>query len=627
FGTTKYGQLTKTGYETYGTPPYAPLELWAGNVYPSSDIYSLGVTAIQALTGQAPRGDSTIDESDRRLIGDELADILEKMIRSEAEKRYQSVEEVIDALEPLNAVGNILRNRYRIIQVVNYLNQENFDAINHTYIAIDTETFSKEVIIREFSPQSQEIQVLQEAEEIFDAECPKLEKINRLNRAIPRLLDYFYENSKFYMVYEIITGRYLSQDIFFNQKLNHNWKEQQVLQFLKEVLTTLVSMHNCDYLHLDIKPSKIVITDQGAVYLTGAAKIEEIANLSSNPHGGIRRTTPVGTVDYMPPEQQRGEYFPNSDLYSLGITAIQLLTGKDPKTIKTDKASKNLWPSKIKVKPGLKKILEQMVDEESIRGRRYQSAQEVIDDLNKLPKPGESFFTIDSIKRIRVPRWIIAAVLVMLSGLSGLSLVLFTQFQIIIKHNQATDKLLEAERATDNHTQKIVYELALKEFDDILKRKPDFYPARVSKAYIMGKLGYPENERKKECDQAIKAEDKFAAAYNCLGKISYDSGTRKINSDTEAAKKDFQDALFYYNRAIEFDDPEQYPFNDGLTKPLAWYNRGEVYGQFKNLATEPQQQLEYCEVAKKSFEEALQAKPDFFQAKREIEIIGDCSLL
>ncbi|NET58805.1 MAG: serine/threonine protein kinase, partial [Symploca sp. SIO2E6] len=59
FGTTKYGQVTETGYETYGTPPYAPLELWAGNVYPSSDIYSLGVTAIQALTGQAPRGDST----------------------------------------------------------------------------------------------------------------------------------------------------------------------------------------------------------------------------------------------------------------------------------------------------------------------------------------------------------------------------------------------------------------------------------------------------------------------------------------------------------------------------------------------------------------------------------------
>ncbi|NEQ65270.1 MAG: protein kinase [Symploca sp. SIO2D2] len=623
FGTTKYRQLTLTGYESYGTPPYAPIELWAGSVYRSSDIYSLGVTAIEALTGQAPRGDSTINESERGLIGDKLADILEKMIRSKTEERYQSAQEVLDELEPLNAVGNVLRQRYRITRVVNYLNQENFNTeiINPIYIAIDTERFSQEVIIREFSTQNKDRQVLQEAQKIFNTECTKLQKINRMNRAIPRLLDCFSEDFKFYAVYEIITGRYLSQDIFFNKEYNQNWGEQQVIEFLKNLLPTLQLLHTHDCLHLDIKPSKILTTDQGTVYLTGAARIEEIAHLSSNSYGGIRRTIPVGTADYMPPEQHRGEYFPNSDLYSLGITAIQLLTGKEPQTIKTDKACKNLWPRQIKVQTGLKKILEQMVDEEYIQGRRYQSAQEVIDDLHKLPKPGGLLFTIDRIKYISILQWIIAAIFVIFTGLS---LVLFPQLQVIIKHNQATDKLMEAETTSDITTRTKKYELALEGFNDVIEKKPDFYQARVSKAYIMGKLGYPENERKKECEQAIEDEDKFAGAYNCLGNIFYNLGKSKINSDTEAARKDFKDAIFYYEWAIEFDDPEQYPVNDGMTKYLALYNKGEIYTELNKLEEEPQQQLEYCKLAKKSFEEALQEKPDFFAAEREIERIGDC---
>ncbi|NET55996.1 MAG: protein kinase [Symploca sp. SIO2E6] len=624
FGTTKYKHLTVTGFEAYGTPPYAAPELWVGNVYPSSDIYSLGVTAIQALTGKPPRGDSNINESDRGLIGDDLADILEKMIRSKAQERYQSVQEVLDVLKPLSLVGNVLRQRYRITRVVDYLNQENFntETINHTYIAIDTRTFSREVIIREFCPQRQDTQVLQEAQGIFNEECRKLEEISSFKIAIPRLLDYFYEDSKFYIVYQVILGRYLNQDIFFNQELKHNWREQQVIQFLKNILSTLASMHDCDCLHLDIKPSKILTTDQDTVYLTGAARIEEIANLSSNPHGGIMITTPVGTADYMPPEQQRGHYFPNSDLYSLGITAIQLLTGKEPQTIKTDKVSKNLWPRNIRVQTGLKKILEQMVDESPIQGRRYQSAQEVIDDLNKLPKSDESFFPINSIKNRGAFRSIIAAIFVIVAGLFLVSL---PRLQVIIKHNQATDKLGEAEETTDINTKTLLYKSALEEFNNILEKKPNFYQARVSKAYIMGKLDFPENEIKTECQQAIKDQDKFAGAYNCLGEVFNRSGKRRITSDIEAARRDFKDAIFYYERAIEFDAPEKYNFNDGLTKHLALYNRGEVYGELKQLATEPQQQLEYCKLAKESFEEALQAKPDFAAAKQEIEKIGDCS--
>ncbi|NER19322.1 MAG: protein kinase [Symploca sp. SIO1C2] len=625
FGVTKYDNLTLTGYETYGTPPYAASELWEGRVYPSSDIYSLGVTAIEALTGQTTR---TISEHYRGMIGDDLAGILEKMIHSRTEERYQSAKEVLDELKTLNAVDNVLRHRYQIIRVINYLDQaninpENWDTetSNHTYIAIDEEDQQK-VIIREFSPKSADMQVLQAADKILTEECEKLKDIKGPNMAMPRLLDYFSEDSKFYVVYEIISGNYLSQDIVLNKELQQNWGGQQIIQLLKNLLPTLQLLHTNDCLHLDIKPSKIVTTDQGAVYLTGAARIEEIANLSSNLHGGIKRTTPVGTADYMPPEQSRKNYRPNCDIYSLGITAIQLLTGKDPQTIKTDKTHNNLW-SNVKAKIELKRILEKMVDESPIQGRRYQSVQEVIDDLNKLPKPGKSFFIIDIIMKNRIFLLkIIAAIFVLVVGLS---IALFPKLQVIIKHNQATDKLDEAEK-TNGLTAQTNYTLALEGFNDVIEKKPDFYQARASKAYVMGKLGYPENEIKKECEQILKDEDKFAGAYNCLGALFNKSGKRKINSDREGAKKDFKDAIFYYERAIEFDDPEQYNFNDGMTKPLALYNKGEVYIELKNLETEPQQQLEYCKAAKRSFEEALQAEPKFSAAQREIENIGNCSL-
>ncbi|NET55981.1 MAG: protein kinase [Symploca sp. SIO2E6] len=603
FGISKYQHLTDTGYEPPGTPGYAPPELLKGNVYPSSDIYSLGVTAIEALTGNIPEKDSTLEGEHKKLAGDDLAVILNKMIRSKIEERYESAQQVIKALQSLNSVNNKLNNRYQIIKAIDYLNQENCDAliINYTYTAID-ERDKQEVIIQEFDPRSDSTNPLRLAPKTFAEECKKLDDINNLHTSIPLLLDHFTESSKFYLVYDFIQGRYLSQDIVLNKKTGRFWGEQRVIKLIKKLLITLDVLHTSNYLHLDINPSRILIKEQSEFYLTGSLKIEKIDNLSSNSY----RNIPLGTRDYISPEQKRGYYSPNGNLYSLGMIAIQLLTGKEPQQIKSDKEHKNLWDKKIKVQTGLKKVLEKMVDEEFRQGHRYQSASEVINDLEQLKKHGKPSSFIDKTKNLSVLWKILGGFsLVTLFTISVFFiLVLVPYWQARFKYNEADTWLKKAEEEPLAKLKRGYYELALEGFNAVLKNKPDFFQALTSKSYVIGKLDDDsDDERLFLCKTALLHEPKFVEAYNCLGELYKKSGKKK--SDPEEARKDFDKAIEQYNNAILFDDPSKYRFNRGITEPLALYNLGEVYIELKQREKSVEKKLEYCKEAKKAFERAL----------------------
>ncbi|NES21921.1 MAG: protein kinase [Symploca sp. SIO3E6] len=616
FGITKNQHLTKTGQEPIGTPGYAPPEFLQGDVYPSSDIYSLGVTTIEALTGKRLKADSTLEGEYKKLAGDDLAVILNKMIRSKIEERYESAQQVIDALQSLNSVSNKLNQRYQIIKAINYLNQENYDAliINYTYIATD-ERYHQEVIIEEFCPRDGSINALQLAEQIFAEEWRKLFDIKNLNIAIPRLLDHFTESSKFYLVYDFIQGRYLSQDIALNNKMGKFWVEREIIQLLKKSLETLKILHNNNYLHLDINPSRILIEEQSKIYLTGSLKIEKIANLSSNSYTNI----PPGTRDYISPEQNRGHYLPNSNLYSLGMIVIQLLTGKEPQQIKRDKDHKNLWDKKIKVQTSLKKILEKMVDEDSMRGHRYQSASEVLNDLDKLEEHGNLSSFIDKINNFdiiinpSVLRKIIGvfSLATLVSILAYLILVLVPYWQAAFKYTDGDTWLKKAqEKETKEEDQIDYYKSAEEAFDAAIKKKSDFVPALVSKAYVINQLNnyqpddYPDEEFLFLCRSAIEHQPNFAPAYNCLGEFYKKSGWNESNP--EKAIKYFEKAIEPYNDAIRLDDRSKSRFNDGTTRPLAWYNLGEVYQKLKDLEKSVEKKLYYCQEAKTAFEKALE---------------------
>ncbi len=100
-----------------------------------------------------------------------------------------------------------------------------------------------------------------------------------------------------------------------------------VVRWAGEALSVLAYLHVNDVVHRDVKPSNLLLDDQGHVKLADlglARRVEDARDLT-------RTSTAVGTPMFMSPEQLRGERAtPASDLYSLGVTLFQLVTGRPP---------------------------------------------------------------------------------------------------------------------------------------------------------------------------------------------------------------------------------------------------------------------------------------------------------
>ena len=94
----------------------------------------------------------------------------------------------------------------------------------------------------------------------------------------------------------------------------------------------------------------------------------------------------LGTPSYMPFEQALGNFTPSCDIYALGLTAIQLLTGLHPSNL-VRREDLNLldWQIGSTIRPELAAILNRMVKHHP--EDRYQTAQEVLYDLHNLPSP------------------------------------------------------------------------------------------------------------------------------------------------------------------------------------------------------------------------------------------------
>ncbi|WP_190303602.1 serine/threonine-protein kinase [Pseudanabaena sp. UWO311] len=100
-------QLGHTSSLVIGSPGYMPNEQYSGKTMFASDIYAIGVISIQALTGLLPNQipeDPITSEfcwRDRAKVTPTLADVIDKMVRFDFRQRYQSANEVLEALQPL----------------------------------------------------------------------------------------------------------------------------------------------------------------------------------------------------------------------------------------------------------------------------------------------------------------------------------------------------------------------------------------------------------------------------------------------------------------------------------------------------------------------------------------------
>jgi len=275
-------------------------------------------------------------------------------------------------------IGKLLDHRYQVIRILAT------GGFGETYIAQDTRRPGNPLcVVKHLKPTSSDSQLFPTAQRLFQGEAETLEILGD-HPQIPRLLAYFDENQEFFLVQEYIDGHTLSEELIPGQP----WSEDQVLRMLLEILSILEFVHQQGVIHRDIKPDNII--RRGSDYklvLVDFGAVKQVRSSLATVGGQSTATVAIGTPGYMPTEQSQGKPRPNSDIYSLGIIAIQALTGMSITQLQEDPhTGELLWQNLTPVKYSLALILSKMV--RYYFKDRYQSVIEVIQDcqtVNQVP--------------------------------------------------------------------------------------------------------------------------------------------------------------------------------------------------------------------------------------------------
>ena len=200
------------------------------------------------------------------------------------------------------------------------------------------------------------------------------------------------ENGVYYFVMELVEGITLKK--YIEKKARLSVKE--AISIAIQVSMGIETAHNNHIIHRDIKPQKIIISKEGKVKVTdfGIAKAATSNTITSNV---------MGSVHYTSPEQARGGFSDEkSDIYSLGITMFEMITGRVPfngettvaiaiKHIQEEMPSPRDYVSEIPIS------VEQIVFKccQKSPDRRYQSMAELVADLKRsLMNPDEDFVRV-----------------------------------------------------------------------------------------------------------------------------------------------------------------------------------------------------------------------------------------
>ena len=273
----------------------------------------------------------------------------------------------------------ILRNRYRPIKSLSS------GGFGKTYLAEDIDKLNEYCVIKQFAPQVQGTKGFEGAKKLFELEARRLQQLGEYPQ-IPRLLAYFEENNRLYLLQQFIDGENLSQEL----EQQGVFDEEKILHLLFEILEILQVVHQQKVIHRDIKPENIIrrSSDSKLVLIDfGASKQWSETIMSA-------QGTMIGSFGYVPIEQiQDGKAYPSSDLYSLGATCFHLLSGIRPWELWYRKGYSwvDNWRNALASSSGrehlkqpisqeLGKILDGLLQEDY--GKRYQSVEEVLEDLN-----------------------------------------------------------------------------------------------------------------------------------------------------------------------------------------------------------------------------------------------------
>lgn len=279
-------------------------------------------------------------------------------------------------MQPPIPVGTLLQNRYRIVKI---LGQGGF---GRTYLAQDQRRFEEFCAIKELIPIAEDAEAWEKAQELFAREAVTLYQLH--HPQVPQFREQFEQSHRLFLVQDYVAGKNY-RTLLEERQANGNGRftEEEVLHLLNSLLPVLKYIHSQRIIHRDISPDNIILQERDRLpVLIDFGVVKEIATQIQSPNK-IAQVTTVGKLGYSPSEQmQAGTAYPNSDLYALAVTAIVLLTGKEPSDLFDETQADWNWEKQVTVNPLFARVLNRMLSYRP--SERYGNAAEVARSLQVL---------------------------------------------------------------------------------------------------------------------------------------------------------------------------------------------------------------------------------------------------
>ena len=285
-----------------------------------------------------------------------------------------------DCIEPENLTNEefclrcnaslLLKNRYRGLKIIGQ------GGVGRTLLAVDEQNNEGELycVIKQLylSNNSGDPETVNR---LFKTEADTLDKLGQ-HPQIPQLYDYFELDKHQYLVQEWIEGDNLRQ-LIAKQGI---FSDRGITQLLANLLPVLAYVHQLGVVHRDIKPENIICSSNGKLILVDFGTSAKI--IPSSLH---QTRTIVGSPEYIAPEQLRGKATISSDIYSLGVTCLYLLTGISPFDLYSDREDTWVWRDYLgdnSIDAQLAQIIDKMIARAT--SQRYQSTHQILQDLSTI---------------------------------------------------------------------------------------------------------------------------------------------------------------------------------------------------------------------------------------------------
>ncbi len=404
----------------------------------------------------------------------------------------------------MTEIGTVIDGKYEILKEIGR------GGMSVVYLAMD-KRLNKQWAVKEIRKQGNG----KNDEIVINSLLAEATMMKNLDHpSLPRIVDIIDNGVTIYIVMDYIEGESLDKIL-----AEHGVQsEELVISWAKQLCDALSYLHSRKppIIYRDMKPANVMLKPEGNIKIIdfGIAREYKEQNLAD--------TTVLGTKGFAPPEQYHGQTDARSDIFSLGMTMHNLLTGVDPRNNEAYVPVRQWNPE---LSEGIELIIDKCV--QPAAENRYQSCADLLYDLEHPNLITKGFKRIQKRKLVSFMASAILSIVMLVSGL------VFDSLSVRENNNQY-DNLVSV-MASTSYNEKI----------ESYKKAIEIYPYKTG-AYIKlleayeseGKFGKSEN-------------DQFLALYNA-NKDGFD------NASLEVAELNYKIGMMYFNYYADENDSKSF---------------------------------------------------------------------